>query len=152
MWNSGFTGKYAHLFFEPPAMPSGRRGHEIWTNFFGEKGRQPELHFNYHPVNRPYVSKRTPHIHDYDEILAWSSNNAGDPDDFKAEIIFFLGTELEKYVITRPMLVYLPAGFSHGPMEITRVDKPFFQVAIACVNTKSEYQNPKSETNTKSEF
>jgi hypothetical protein len=41
-----------------------------------------------------------------------------------------MGAELEKYVFTRPTLVYLPLQLPHGPLEITRVDSPIIQVEV----------------------
>jgi hypothetical protein len=89
------------------------------------------LMLNYHLVTNPYVSKSSPHTHNYHEFLAWYGCNLKDPEDFGAEIVLYLGEELEKYVITEPTLVSFPPGFSHCPMEITRVDKPIFQIALA---------------------
>jgi hypothetical protein len=48
-----------------------------------------------------------------------------------------MGPELEKYVFTRPTVVYLPAGLPHGPLEITRVDSPIIQLEVMLAGPKA---------------
>ena len=47
--------------------------------------------------------------------------------------MLYLGEEMEKHVFTRPTIVYLPVGFPHCPLEITRVDSPIIQIEIMLV-------------------
>lgn len=61
---------------------------------------------------------------------AWYGGNPAEPEDFGAEVVLYLGAELEKHVFTRPTIVFIPAGFPHCPMEVTRVDRPIIQIEI----------------------
>lgn len=81
-------------------------------------------------VTKPFKGDNPCHTHNFHEVLAWFGGNPADPDDFGGEVEFFLGPELEKYVFTRPTLVYLPPNLPHGPLEITRIDSPIIQVEI----------------------
>jgi hypothetical protein len=126
------TFKYEKLFQNPPPVLFKENGQIVYPTITGNQNQPiPNLVLNYHPITHPYVSKNSPHTHSYHEFLAWYGGKLQDSDDFGAEIVLYLGEELEKYVITRPTLVSLPPGFPHGPMEITRVDRPIFQVAMA---------------------
>ena len=125
--------KYDKYIFNPPPVlfKTGDNGQIIWnSNVLNNTLTIPNLTLNYHLVTKPYISKSTPHTHNYQEFLAWYGCNLKDPEDFGAEIVLYLGEELEKYVITKSTLVSLPPGFSHCPMEITRVDRPIFQIAM----------------------
>jgi hypothetical protein len=84
-------------------------------------------------VTKPFLSNNPPHAHNFHEFLAWYSGNPDDPEDFGAEVVLYIGEELEKYVFTRPTIVSLPEGLVHCPLEITRVDRPIVQVEIMLV-------------------
>jgi uncharacterized RmlC-like cupin family protein len=127
-------GKYDSLFFKPPPVSVTSEGVKqyICDKVPGHDYRSvPNLVLDYHLVTRPYVSKTKPHTHQYHEFLAWYSCNPNNPEEFGAEIVLHLGEEQEKHVITTSTLVSLPPGFPHCPMEITRVDKPIFQIAMS---------------------
>jgi hypothetical protein len=127
------TRKYEKYFFDPPPVPiAGDNAQNLVDNIIKHNARPaPNLTLNYHFVTRPYISKILPHTHNYQEFLAWYGCNLKEPDGFDAEIVLYMGKELEKYIITKPTLVSLPPGFLHCPMVITKVGKPFFQIAMA---------------------
>jgi hypothetical protein len=81
-------------------------------------------------VTRPFVSDNPCHTHDFQEFLAWYGGNPRDPEDFGAEVVIYLGKEMEKHVFTRPTMVNLPPGLPHCPLEVTRVDSPILQLEI----------------------
>jgi hypothetical protein len=82
-------------------------------------------------VTRPFKGDNPPHIHNHQEFLAWYGTNPDDPLDFGgSEVVFFLGKELEKYVITSPTVISLPPGLVHCPMEITKIVRPIIQIEI----------------------
>jgi hypothetical protein len=89
--------------------------------------------FGHQFVTRPFKSDNPCHTHNFDEFLAWYGGNPADPDDFGAEVVLYLGAEMEKHVFTRPTMVYLPPFFPHCPLEITRVDSPIIQIEIMLV-------------------
>lgn len=84
-------------------------------------------------VKKPFKSDNPCHTHNFPEFLAWYGGNPDDPDDFGAQVEIYLGKEMEKYVFTSPTMIYLPVGFPHCPLEITRVDSPIIQIEIMLV-------------------
>jgi uncharacterized RmlC-like cupin family protein len=127
------SGKYDKYFFDPPSVLIKEDNVQSIYNSIFMQGARPisSLTLNYHFVNKPYVSKSSPHTHNYHEFLVWYGCNINGSEDFGAEIVLYLGEDLEKHVITKPTFVSLPPGFSHCPLEITKVDKPIFQVTMA---------------------
>ena len=81
-------------------------------------------------VTRPFVSDNPCHTHNFQEFLAWYGGNPRNPEEFGAEVVLYLGKEMEKHVFTRPTMVNLPPGLAHCPLEITRVDSPILQLEI----------------------
>jgi hypothetical protein len=65
-----------------------------------------------------------PHVHDTDEIIGFFGNDAENPYDLGGEVEIWL--EDEKHVISRSAMIFVPAGMSHCPLVITRVDRPIF--------------------------
>jgi hypothetical protein len=125
------SGKYDKCISDPPPIRIGKEG-QLHIKELLEKDAQsiPDLTLNYHFVDKPYVSKSTSHTHDSQEFLVWYGVDPEYPGDFGAEIVLYLGEEQEKHVITKPSLVSISPGLRHCPMEITRVDKPIFQITI----------------------
>ncbi|MFH1833604.1 MAG: hypothetical protein ABH877_01150 [bacterium] len=68
------------------------------------------------------------HVHDTDEIIGFFGNNSDDPYDLGGEVEIWL--EDEKHVIDRSALIFVPAGMTHCPLVITRVDRPIFHFTI----------------------
>jgi hypothetical protein len=66
-----------------------------------------------------------PHAHDYDEIVGVVGTNFDDPWDLDGEIELTLNGE--KNIVTRSSLIYLPAGFPHGPFREAKMNRPIFQ-------------------------
>jgi hypothetical protein len=81
-------------------------------------------------VRKPFKGDNPCHTHNFQEFLAWYGTNPDDPNDFGAEVVFYFGAELVKYVFTRPTFISLPPGVPHCPLEITRVDRPIIQIEI----------------------
>jgi len=84
-------------------------------------------------VTKPFVSNNPTHTHNFQEFLAWYGGNPDDPEDFGAEVVVYMGEELEKHVFTRPTIVSIPEGLAHCPLEVTRVDRPIIQIEIMLV-------------------
>ena len=57
---------------------------------------------------------------------SFSGTNFGDMNDFDAEVELYMGEEGEKYIITVPTIVYVPARMIHCPLNFTRINKPVF--------------------------
>lgn len=68
--------------------------------------------------------ENVPHTHDVDEIIGFFGNNSDDPWDLGGEIEIWLGDE--QHIITRSVMLFVPAGLKHCPLILRRVEKPIF--------------------------
>jgi len=84
-------------------------------------------------LTKPLFMMKESHSHDYDEYLFFWGTNAGNIDEFAAEVELCLGEEEEKYIITTPTVVYVPRGLKHCPLNFKIVDKPimFMDISIS---------------------
>jgi hypothetical protein len=108
-----------------------------------EKGMAPMLHicaekgcdgakFRKFPVEvqllcitQPIAFPHQPHTHDGDEIFFIFGSNPKNYYDFDAEIEVHMGKEREKHIVNTTSIIYMPKGLLHGPIAITKVNKPF---------------------------
>jgi len=108
-----------------------------------EKGMAPMLHicgeegclgaqFGNFPVEvqllcitEPLAFPHPAHAHDADEIFFIFGSNPLNYYDFDAEIEIHFGEEGEKHIVDSTSIVYMPKGLVHGPIAITKVNKPF---------------------------
>jgi len=108
-----------------------------------EKGRVPSMHicaeegcdgarFLNFPVEvqlltiiEPIAFPVPAHAHDGDEIFFIFGGNPQNYYDFDAEIEVHFGEEGEKHIVNTTSIVYIPKGLVHGPIAITKVNKPF---------------------------
>ena len=129
-------GRYDKYIVNPPHMQI-KAESDGRVVFDGLMVRHTNLGYNmtlgHQFVTKPFVSNNPTHTHNFQEFLAWYGGNPLDPDDFGAEVVLYLGEELEKHVFTRPTIVSLPPGFPHCPLEVTRVDRPIIQIEIMLV-------------------
>jgi hypothetical protein len=79
----------------------------------------------------PYRLERTFHKHDVDEYLIFLGASLPILSVFlRCEIELFLGEELEKHVITKATVLYIPRGLQHCPLEIKVLRKPMMFSAL----------------------
>lgn len=71
-----------------------------------------------------------PHIHKSAEILMHLGTNPDDPFDLGAEVELCMGPEMEKHIITKSTVIYIPPNFVHCPWTIKRVDRPFIMIQV----------------------
>jgi hypothetical protein len=76
------------------------------------------------PVGHP------PHIHKDAELLMHIGTNPDDPTDLGAEVELFMGPELERHVITKSTVVYIPPNFIHCPWRPLRTDRPWIFIEV----------------------
>lgn len=62
----------------------------------------------------------------FDEFLFFIGCDTTNIDDFRAYIEMALGEEWEINIIDTTSIVYLPAGLQHCPINVKKVDKPFW--------------------------
>jgi hypothetical protein len=127
------AGIYDKYIFDPPhrQIKAEDDGRVVFDGLFI---RYDQLGYNmtmgHQFVTKPFVSNNPTHTHNFHEFLAWYGGNPNDPEDFGAEVVLYLGEELEKHVFTKPTIVSLPIGLPHCPLEVTRVDSPIIQIEI----------------------
>jgi hypothetical protein len=65
-----------------------------------------------------------PHVHDSDELIGFFGTDPDHPEELNGEVEIWL--EDEKHVISRSTIIFVPAGMTHCPLVLNRVDKPIF--------------------------
>ena len=65
-----------------------------------------------------------PHSHPFDEIFTFFGTDFNNPEDLCAEIEFYL--EEEPVKLTKSCIGFIPAGMRHCPVNMNRLDRPFF--------------------------
>lgn len=104
--------------------------------FRGEKNIPGATFFApFRPYMAPVFLDKEPHYHKVEEYLTFvGADIVNAYESFDAEIEFWIGEDvhnMEKYIITSPTIIRVPAGIWHCPLEFKRVDKPlFFQPAL----------------------
>ena len=83
-----------------------------------------------------------PHTHKSPEVMIHIGTDPDNPYDLGAEIEFGMGTEVEKHVFNTSTLVYLPAGFMHGPWIVKKVTRPFVVVTVCQELEHTEKAHP----------
>lgn len=75
------------------------------------------------------------HVHDdCDELIGFFGSDPDNPNDLGGEIEFTIGGEA--HLLTKSSIIFAPAGVTHNPMRILRVDRPIFHFSVI---TKSMY-------------
>jgi hypothetical protein len=83
-----------------------------------------------------------PHEHPNAEVIMHIGTNPDDPYDLGAEIELCMGPEMEKHLITKSSIVYIPPHFIHSPWTIKRVNRPFIMVVLDQGALHSEKSHP----------
>jgi hypothetical protein len=83
-----------------------------------------------------------PHKHDFNQILYWFSGNTNDMSDLGAEVELFLGEENEKYMINCSTAVGVPAGMSHMPAQVIRMDHRIIFMTVSVTGKYAETPLP----------
>ena len=66
-----------------------------------------------------------PHTHPVPEALVALGSDPEHPEDLGAEFELFMGEEMEKHIITKSTLIYIPENTVHCPFIINKVIRPF---------------------------
>jgi hypothetical protein len=64
------------------------------------------------------------------EIIGLIGTNPMNCREFEAEIEWCLGEEKGKHIISVPTVVSMAKGLLHGPIEITKINKPFIFLEV----------------------
>jgi hypothetical protein len=93
----------------------------------GCRGGGDALEAEWSCITKPVVMDQEPEVDpDRDELILIGSTNVNDGADFHAEVEIALGPKGKKQVITEPAYIYIPKGFTHGPVTVKSVKKPIF--------------------------
>lgn len=80
------------------------------------------------------------HRHSGDEIFVFLGTDLEHPQELGGEVVFWIGKDEdeEKYVITKPTVVYIPAGTWHNPNFYSKVDSYYktFSKGESCIRLK----------------
>ena len=129
--------KYEDHFFHRPLIQGTDVKHRIVMQ--GSKHHFGGLFQNYwlrwNCITKP-ESMAEPHTHEFDEIFHFFGADPSDISDFQAVVDFTIGEELEIYTITEPMIIYIPKGLVHAPINVKIVKKPIIFMNVA---NASEY-------------
>lgn len=71
-----------------------------------------------------------PHIHKDAELLFHIGTNPEDPTDLGAEVELFMGREMERYVITKSCVVFIPPNFIHCPWKPIKTYRPWIFLEV----------------------
>jgi hypothetical protein len=133
-WPTGTKGtKYDKLFCTRFKEKSNLPGVDGPQAYFRGESELPGAGINmgWQLFVRPMKLERTFHKHDVDEYLIFLG--ASLPDligSFDGEIELFLGEELEKHVITKATILYIPRGMQHCPLDVKVLRKPMLFSAL----------------------
>ena len=70
-----------------------------------------------------------PHTHDFSQVIGLIGGHPDDPHDLGGEITVWL--DGNKEVITRSVLIFVPAGVVHGPILFNKINQRVFFITIA---------------------
>jgi len=116
-------GKYGHHFVRGPKPGSFDQTCVVQMD---EEVVPGSLFFLYTFQEPGYGMKGShgPHQHDTWEILGFFSTDPKDRYNLDAEIVLYMGEEMEPHAITQSTLVYIPPNRVHCPLVYERLDRP----------------------------
>ena len=68
------------------------------------------------------------HTHDFTEVITFFGTDFENPRDLCGEVELWL--DGEKHVMTRSFMAYIPAGMSHCPLIVRKVERPIFHFTV----------------------
>ncbi|MGD0780796.1 MAG: hypothetical protein ABR954_08515 [Dehalococcoidales bacterium] len=96
---------------------------------------------------KPILLEKEPHTHDAHEYLIFLGHDTADLfSSFDAEIDLFLGEEMEKYLIDKPTIVYIPPNMTHCPLNFRVLNKPVLFTALLQTPVFTKTMNGKEFT------
>jgi hypothetical protein len=106
----------------------------VFPNSFGQPNDSE-------PGKYKWYAGHPPHIHKYAELLFHIGTNPDDPSDLGAEVVIYMGPELERHVFTQSTVVYIPPNFIHCPWSPIRTWRPwiFIEINQGLMHTEKRY-------------
>jgi hypothetical protein len=85
-----------------------------------------DINFNFVGKLAPHILGDPPHKHNCDEMLFFLPADPTIAPYLGGEMEIALGDEWEKHTINTAAIICIPAGMSHCPVYVKKVDKPFY--------------------------
>ena len=79
-----------------------------------------------------------PHLHKEAELLFHIGTNPDDPMDLGAEMEMHMGEEMERHVINRSSVIWIPGGLIHSPWRALKIVRPFIVIQVLQALNKTE--------------
>jgi hypothetical protein len=95
----------------------------------------------YSLIEKPFKMVDESHHHDFGQLIFFVGSDSANITDFDAEVEFWVDNK--KQVITKATCVHILPGLEHGPLNITKVNKPFIFMDIVLNSTPSVRPMPK---------
>ena len=135
---SGYTdtGKYGKYVIKEPYA----KYHQLENITVEPKQLMADCIITHQVFFKPEVIVKTPHSHDFVEIIGLIGTNPMNCREFDAELEWCLGEEQEKHIINVPTVMSMAKGLLHGPIEIKKIGKPFIFLEVMLTSAYSTQQ------------
>ncbi len=141
-----FEGKYSKYIIEDVCKSGADAGHPELTApriGLGRHFKEVEIDygFGWSTIDTPFTMVKQPHVHDFDQFLVFAGGDPLHMDDFRGAVAeLYLGDEMEKYVITKPVVVYIKSGLVHCPLIFTKIEKPimFQEIVLSAKYSRTD--------------
>jgi hypothetical protein len=86
-----------------------------------------EFVLGYNLITEPLNMVKSPHKHSFHQYLIFIGGNPMNMREFGGEVDFWLGVddEAEKIIVNKTMIIHVPPGLPHCPLNFRVVNKPF---------------------------
>jgi hypothetical protein len=124
--------RHGEVIGKVPSPGGSRREHVLWLDEDTIPGCFYSEYVWHFPGQKaaalPDSMGPEPHVHPFDEVIAFVGTNQEDIFDLAGVVELWL--EDRPFVMSKSFLVYIPAGMKHCPFRIRRIDKPIFQYVL----------------------
>jgi hypothetical protein len=90
------------------------------------KGADFSLGFSF--LTEPFLMIDDSHTHDFDQVIFFLGGDPANIGEFGAEVEMYL--DGKQHIIDYTSCVHVPAGLSHGPLDIKKVEKPIMFIDV----------------------
>jgi hypothetical protein len=142
------SSRYDNLIYPEPLQKRWFvEGLGIFTEKDGPQYLGSEFVLGYNTITAPILMVKSPHKHSYHQYLIFIGGNPLNIRDFGGEVDLWLGvdSEAEKITINKTMIIHIPPGLPHCPLNFRVVDQPF--VFLECMLT-SGFEQIEVKSNT----
>ncbi len=83
------------------------------------------------PHDEPFLEiGHPPHIHKDPELLFHIGGDANNPTDLGSEVEWYMGVEMERHVITKSCVIYIPPNVVHSPWRPLYSKRPWIFIEV----------------------